>query len=227
VVAAMGAPLPDNDLSKLNSTKAYVLKKMETLFSGFNPGSKTQTKVNTVVSSLKDLINTAETRSSLNNHSTNVAYFSKLIGKKLDLNPNSMNGLEIASSLHDIGMLGVYYQNIDLGVKDVHFSDQFSHQKAELGSSFARILELPETVINGIFHLGEKFNGTGLPDHLSGEEIPLFSRIISLSEAVENQYRTKKNREKVMDFLREKSGKDFDPQLVQLMIKLTEENEIK
>lgn len=227
MITAMGAPLPDNDFSKLNSTKAYVLKKMETLFSGFNPGIKVQSKVNTVVSSLKDLINTAETRSSLNNHSTNVTYFSKLIGKKLDLNPNLMNGLEITASLHDIGMLGVYYQNIDLGDKEMHFSDQFCHQKAELGASFARILELPELVMNGIAHLGEKFNGKGLPGHLTGEEIPLFSRIISLSEAVENQYRKKKNREKVIEFLKEKSGKDFDPNLVELMINLTDENEIK
>jgi putative two-component system response regulator len=227
MVAAMGAPLPGNDFTKLNSTKAYVLKKMETLFSGLNHGIKFQSKVNTVVTPLKDLINTAETRSSLNNHSTNVVYFSKLIGKRLNLNPNIMNSLEIAASLHDIGMLGVYYQNIDWGGEDVHFSDQFCHQKAELGASFARILELPELVINGIAHLGERFNGQGLPSHLLGEEIPLLSRIIALSEAVENHYRKEEKREKVMSFLKEKSGQDFDPNLVQLMVNLIDENEIK
>lgn len=222
MIHVMGVPLPQNDFSKFNLIRSYILKKMEVLFSGFDP--KNQSKEGAIVSSLKDLINAAENRSSLNDHSIKVAYFSNLLGKKLNLDLNILNYLEMAASLHDLGMLGVYYQNIDLEKNEIHFSNDFTYQKAELGASFSKVLNLPEPVISGIAHMGEKFNGKGLPDHLAGGNIPLLSRIIALSEEVENIYRKTNDSQKVIKQIKEKGGKEFDPLLVQYMSEIISKN---
>ena len=184
-------------------------------------------RTTTVINTLKDLIGSAENRSDhLNNHSVNVAYFSGLLGKKLGLEPTVLSHLDMTAALHDIGMLGYYYQDKQNREHEHHSSDAQSAQKADLGSSFARILELPEPVIKAISHLGEKYDGSGHPRKLQAEEIPLLSRIVCLSEAVENCYRVRRDRKQVIQLISDKSGTVFDPNLTRLLVELINENQI-
>lgn len=82
-----------------------------------------------------------------------------------------------------------------------------------------------------LIHHGEKFDGTGYPDGLSGEEIPLGARIFSLacSLAAMNSKRPYRNRltaEEIVTELAENAGKQFDPKLVLKLIDIIEEKSI-
>ncbi|MBI1821608.1 MAG: response regulator [Nitrospirae bacterium] len=214
----MGVPVPRNDFSKFSSMRAYILKKMEICFSGFN--SRFASKEEAIISSMKDLINAAESHSAWDSHSPSVAYFANLLGKKINLDPKTLEDLETAAWLHDLGIFGVYYRYLDFENSDNPRVKDYSFQKADLGKLFCKTLNLPEEIVNAIAHQNEKYNGEGLPDHLAGDQIPMFSRIISIAEKVEELSRKFNDGRMVVNFLKEEEGKQFDPVLVRHMVEI-------
>ncbi|MHB8481710.1 MAG: HD-GYP domain-containing protein [Nitrospiria bacterium] len=211
----MGVPVPKNDLSKFGSVREYILKKMDVCISGFNSGFAS--KEEAVSASLKDIMNVAESQSSMNGHSAGVAYFANLLGKKLNLNPKALENLEMTAWLHDIGLLGVYYRYLDFENNDYPVSKEYSSQRADIGKRICESLDLPDEVVTGIAHQNEKFNGEGLPLHFSGDQIPIFSRIISIAEKTEELFRRVNDGKMVVNYLKEEAGKQFDPLLVRHM----------
>ncbi len=211
----MGVPVPRNDFSKFSSMRAYILKKMEICLTGFN--SRFASREEAIISSMKDLINVAESRSSRDSHSPSVAYFANLLGKKNNLDPKTLEDLETAAWLHDIGVFGFCYQYSNIANRNEMNLQDFSIEKAEMGRVFAKTLNLPEEVVKGISHQRETYDGEGYPDHLAGEKIPIISRIIAIAESVDDCYRKFNDGRKVVTALKEGEGKKFDPHLVQLM----------
>jgi response regulator RpfG family c-di-GMP phosphodiesterase len=212
----MGLPISTNDISKLGTMRAYILNKLEVCFSGFN--SRYSSKEAAIISSLKDLINAAESQSSESDHSLKVAYFANLLGKRAGLERETLEHLEIAAWLHDIGILGTYYRFLDYEKNTQPDLSNYANQKAELGGRFCKVLNLPDPVIAGITHQYEAFNGDGLPGHLSGEDIPVISRIIYIAEQVDELFRKyPQGARLVVEQLKEKDGKELDPELVHYM----------
>jgi putative nucleotidyltransferase with HDIG domain len=85
--------------------------------------------------------------------------------------------------------------------------------RCERGASIARRIGFAEPVAQAIRSLDEHWNGGGYPDGLRGAEIPLFSRILNLSQTLEVFY-THRNHAAAMDVARARSGRWFDPDLV-------------
>jgi HD-GYP domain-containing protein (c-di-GMP phosphodiesterase class II) len=74
----------------------------------------------------------------------------------------------------------------------------------------------------------EKWDGTGYPRGLKGEQIPISARLFAVADVwdaltSDRPYRPAWSREEAVDFIREQSGSHFDPQVVELFLKLLQE----
>ncbi len=82
-----------------------------------------------------------------------------------------------------------------------------------------------EEVRNIILHHHEHFDGSGYPDGLAGEQIPLLSRVLAVVDSFcamteERPYRAAMGSEEVLEEIRRKSGRDYDPQVVEALEKV-------
>jgi HD-GYP domain-containing protein (c-di-GMP phosphodiesterase class II) len=85
--------------------------------------------------------------------------------------------------------------------------------RCQRGAEIARLLRFSETVAQGIYSLDEHYNGQGKPDHLQGEQIPVFARIALLAQVVD-VFHTADGAAAALAEVRRRSGNWFDPHLV-------------
>ena len=163
-------------------------------------------------------------------HSERVCYYSDFMTKRLSLQPKDRTELQIASYLHDIGKIGINNRFInkkgDLNPTDWAIIKQHSKKSIELLSP----LKLSPNILSYIQHHHEHFDGTGYPDGLVGEEIPLGARIIAISDAYDSMtsnrpYRRPLSNEEAKNELIKYSGKQFDPNLISIFLDVLKEME--
>lgn len=92
--------------------------------------------------------------------------------------------------------------------------DEVTMARCTQGAGIAKMLGFDETVAAAVENLDEHWDGKGSPRHLCAHEIPLAARILGLAQTVEVFFTTF-GLEAAMDMLRERSGRWFDPELVQ------------
>jgi putative nucleotidyltransferase with HDIG domain len=85
--------------------------------------------------------------------------------------------------------------------------------RCERGASIARKIGFSDPVAQAIHSLDEHWNGGGYPDGLRGEEIPLYSRIMNLSQTLE-VFQANRGEAAAVEVMRKRSGRWFDPELV-------------
>lgn len=158
-------------------------------------------------------------------HSDRVVELSERLGVRAGLSERELGLLRIAATFHDIGKIGIpdYIllkpDRLDL----VEAAEMKKH--AELGANIFRATELEaaEEVARLIHHHHENFDGTGYPDRLSGEGIPLASRIIGIADsydamAVTRAYHTARPHREIVEILLEESGRKHAPDLLRLFL---------
>jgi len=161
-------------------------------------------------------------------HSSRVNYYSNLLAQKLNLSQAELQDLQVGAYLHDIGKLGVDTKII---YKEGSFTRQellLMRRHPEIGVDLVSPIGLSQNVVSIIRHHHEFFNGTGYPDGLKGEAIPLLTRIVSTSESfdamiTDRPYRKALPLKEIVDELKRFAGLQFDPNLVQLLLEIIEE----
>jgi putative two-component system response regulator len=163
-------------------------------------------------------------------HSERVCYYSDFISKRLSLPPKERSELQIASYLHDIGKIGISNRFINkkgtLTPTDWAVIKQHTKKSIELLVP----LNLSSNIISYIQHHHERYDGTGYPDGLAGEKIPLGARIIAISDSYDSMtsdrpYRKPLTNGDAKSELLKNAGKQFDPNLVALFLDLLKEME--
>lgn len=163
-------------------------------------------------------------------HSERVCYYSDLMAKRLSFEPKDRTELQIASYLHDIGKIGISNRFINkkgaLNPTDWAIIKQHSKKSIELLTP----LKLSPNILSYIQHHHEHFDGTGYPDGLTGEQIPLGSRIIAISDAFDSMtsnrpYRKPLSNEEARSELKKYSGRQFDPRLISIFLDVLKEME--
>jgi putative nucleotidyltransferase with HDIG domain len=149
-------------------------------------------------------------------HSENVARYSHLIAKSVELPFERMNILHHACILHDIGF--IKFPLTAECDKDV----QMKHCTA--GYNMLKSISFFTEVAPIILHHHERFDGTGYPEKLKGTEIPVESRIISIAEAFDamtskNSYKKPLSLTDALQELTKNAGTQFDPDLVTIFFK--------
>jgi putative nucleotidyltransferase with HDIG domain len=161
-------------------------------------------------------------------HSSRVNYYSNLLAQKLDLSEAELRDLQVGAYLHDIGKLGVDSKII---YKEGPFTREellLMRKHPEIGVDLVSPIGLSHRVTSIIRHHHEFYDGSGYPDGLKGEAIPLITRIVSTSESfdamvTDRPYRKALPLNEIIAELKRYAGVQFDPYLVQLLLQIIEE----
>ncbi|MCK5224085.1 HD domain-containing protein, partial [Candidatus Calescamantes bacterium] len=155
-------------------------------------------------------------------HSKRVAEVAVCLTELFSLNINSMD-MRLAAYLHDLGKVGI--EDSLLKSSKEFTSDEFDLVKrhSEIGYDLIKNYDYPMDLKKSILLHHEKWNGEGYPKGLSGEEIPVFVRIMTISDSIdailsERPYKIKKSFSQLKKELRNESGKSFDPTLTNILI---------
>ena len=167
-------------------------------------------------------------------HSERVHGLSKEIGAHYGLSNNEINALVIAASFHDIGKIGIPDQ-ILLKPSQLDKAEwETMKQHSEIGEKImgSTGLEGSQQAALLIRHHHEHYNGMGYPDKLSGENIPICSRIISIADsydamAVTRSYHRARTHLEIMDILHKETGSKHDPELMRAFCEIIESSKFK
>lgn len=160
-------------------------------------------------------------------HSVRVSEYSVMIAKELGYSEEQCENLRKIAILHDIGKIGIPDRvlNKPARLTDEEYDIMKSHviRGAEILKNFTMI----ENVADGALYHHERYDGRGYANGLKGEEIPLNARIIGIADAFDAMtanrvYRKKLDLDFVIEELKKGRGTQFDPKLVDIMLKLIE-----
>ncbi|MBF0223952.1 MAG: response regulator [Desulfobacterales bacterium] len=180
----------------------------------------------------KSLINANEARDPYTKqHSHRVTTIAVRIAKQIGCNEEELDILRIAGPLHDIGKIGI---RDDILLKPGRLTDdEFKKIKEhpDIGAKIIGEIGMWEHHQLMVRHHHERYDGKGYPDGLKGEEIPFLARILSVADsydamASDRAYRRKMEDSKILKILEGEIGKQFDPQIIEVFLKMYKDNDI-
>jgi response regulator RpfG family c-di-GMP phosphodiesterase len=177
---------------------------------------------------LEVLAETIETKDRfMRGHCRRVAFYSSLLADRLALPADEQERVRLGAFLHDLGKVGV---PTDLLLREGALDPSeraIVEQHPVIGSRLVKPLDLPTGVAPSIRHHHEWWDGTGYPDGLAGDEIPLAARVIAIADAFDamscdRPYRQALRREVVLAEFRRFAGVQFDPTLTKEFLAILE-----
>jgi len=160
-------------------------------------------------------------------HSERVMKIAHKIGTAMHLSQGELDDLYRGGLIHDIGKIGIPTAILD---KPGKLTQEEYLRVCEHPRMGARILE-PIRAYAGIVTLvvqhHERYDGSGYPDGLKGEQIALSARILAVADVFEalsadRPYRPGMGFQQIIDYMRQQSGKQFDPAVVAAVLKTRE-----
>jgi hypothetical protein len=141
------------------------------------------------------------------------------VGRQLDLSPGELEALRAASLVHDIGKIAVPEHILTKPGRLTPREIEKMRLHPGIGADILSAVPFPYPLAPVVRHHHERWDGSGYPDGLRGEAIPLAARILAAVDCFdaltsERPYRKALGREEALAFLRQESGKMFDPQVV-------------
>lgn len=160
-------------------------------------------------------------------HADRVSRIAAAIAQELGLPDSEIQKIELAAMLHDIGKIGVE-DRILLKPARLDEDEQVAMQRHPIyGASILEPSNQLRPLVPIVLHHHEHYDGSGYPDGLVGEEIPIGSRIILVSDAYEAMtsdrvYRKAIGHERALDQLRKYQRIQFDPKVVEAFLRVLE-----
>ncbi len=158
-------------------------------------------------------------------HLQRVRVYAVELGKRLHLSHNELEALRAAALLHDIGKLGVP-ENI-ISKPGRLTPEEFEKMKIHpiVSAEILEQVQFPYPVVPIVRAHHEKWDGTGYPDGLRGESIPIGARILAAVDCLDaltsdRQYRSGLTLEQAMNHVSSEAGRAFDPKVVELLEKI-------
>lgn len=163
-------------------------------------------------------------------HLRRVQVYAREIAKELGLSECEQKALQAASILHDVGKLAV--PDYIISKPGRLTPEEFEKMKVHpvVGAEIVETIDFPYDVAPIVRAHHEKWDGSGYPHGLRGEEIPIGARILNCVDcfdalASDRQYRRALPLGEALDFVLNESGKSFDPRIVQILARRYEELE--
>ncbi len=158
-------------------------------------------------------------------HSVRIADYSKRIAELAGKTPEECEKVYYAALLHDVGIIGIPDSIIDDPAYDDEVVREEMKKKPLIGNEIlSRITEYPYLGV-AAHYSHEKYNGSGYPEGLKGEEIPEIARIVTVADAYVSMTSEKRYREAKPDFLVREAlvkgaGELYDPEFTEILLKI-------
>jgi len=156
-------------------------------------------------------------------HAQRLALLCKMIGEKLQFTPKDMDELQLFSMLHDLGKIGI--EDGILNKPGALTAEEWAVMKTHPEIGYRIAMSSPElvTIAEYILTHHERWDGKGYPQGLKGEEIPLLSRVLAVSDSYDAMtqnrvYRTAISKEAAIEEITKNAGTQFDPEIVTVFI---------
>jgi putative nucleotidyltransferase with HDIG domain len=152
-------------------------------------------------------------------HSERVARIAVRLAEELGIPPPKRSDLYLAGLLHDIGKIGID----DVVLKKTGPLTQEEYRKiqahVEIGVTILKDLKKLSHIIPGVRHHHESLDGSGYPDHLSGDDIPLEARVLAVADSFDamssnRPYRKRLSPMQIDEILRKGRGTQWDPNVI-------------
>jgi diguanylate cyclase (GGDEF)-like protein len=159
----------------------------------------------------------------LHGHSAEVARYADAIGRRLDIEPDERRLLSLASLLHDVGTVAVSERVLlkpgPLNPQEREVVELHPRIGARVVSQVPALRPLAPTIL----HHHERYDGTGYPNGLAADDIPVPARLIAVADAFsammhDRPHRSRRSVEDACAVLERGAGTQFDPEMVRLLV---------
>ncbi|MFA5199719.1 MAG: HD domain-containing phosphohydrolase [Candidatus Omnitrophota bacterium] len=179
-----------------------------------------------VLGSIKSLVTFLNTR--VSSEYTHSPHFSKLVyalGCEIHLDEKQLQSLKYASLLHDAGKIDIPAEILTKTTKLTAAEFDVIKKHPEKGAQILRPLQVLRPAIPIIMYHHEKYDGTGYPSRLKGNQIPLGARIMSVADAFEamvygRPYRQRMDIPSAIKEIKRQIGTQFDPKVVDAFLRV-------
>jgi HD-GYP domain-containing protein (c-di-GMP phosphodiesterase class II) len=163
----------------------------------------------------------------LDEHSSNVGELAARVARELGLGGEALDEVSRAAQLHDIGKVGIPDAILNKPAALTQGEWGFIHTHTILGERILHGAPALRSVARLVRSSHERWDGSGYPDRLEGEDIPLGARIVSVCDAYEamttdRPYRSAVPSESACRELLRCSGRQFDPAVVEAFLTVVE-----
>ncbi|HPW77265.1 MAG TPA: HD domain-containing protein [Candidatus Omnitrophota bacterium] len=163
-------------------------------------------------------------------HSERVAELSANMATQMGLAPDRIEMLKQTAILHDIGKLGIHEAILCKKEKLTERDWELLRTHPALGEDILKPVSLDPEILAAVRGHHERHDGTGYPDRIAGEDIHVFSRILSVADAYDamttaRSYRQAMKHDEAIAELKKHSGSQFDPKIIDLLIRCLTQGE--
>jgi HD-GYP domain-containing protein (c-di-GMP phosphodiesterase class II) len=162
------------------------------------------------------------------NHSDNVKHYAVAIADAMGLSPAQISTIKEACQVHDLGKIGVHDNILTKPgrLTEQELKEMKLHSLA--GAVILKPFHFLDKVVLIVRQHHERYDGTGYPDGIKGDKIDIGARIMSVADSFDamtskRPYRDPLSKEDALAELQSFSGTQFDPQVVEVFIKLMHE----
>ena len=162
-----------------------------------------------------------------NGHSRRVAGYTKQIAQSLGWSEQDSENAYFVALLHDIGKIGIPDAVLKKQNRLTDKEYELMKKHPAIGADILKDIKMLDGLSNGTLYHHERFDGSGYPSGLKGDEIPLIARIISVADTYDAMtstrcYRKGMGQETALAELKKQSGRQFDPKIVNQFLKITD-----
>ena len=184
----------------------------------------------TFLSTVEALANALEAKDEYtSSHARSITDMALEVGTALGMNSKALKQLELGALFHDIGKIGIPSSIL---LKPGPLTDEereIIETHPELGEKILAPIARLEDVRPIVRHCHEHFDGSGYPDQKVADNIPIESRVILVCDAfhamtTDRPYRKRLSVDEACSRLRRSSGKQFDPRIVEVFLRLMRDN---
>lgn len=161
-------------------------------------------------------------------HSEAVAEYSKEIARRYGMPRRMLDNIYYSGLLHDIGKIAVPDSILNKPEKLTEDEYEIIKTHTSVGADILSNLTTVDNIAAGARDHHERYDGSGYPKGIAGNDISLEGRIIGVADAYdamasERVYRGTFSREKIRDEFEKASGKQFDPKIVKILLEMIDE----
>ncbi len=158
-------------------------------------------------------------------HSERVTNIAVLIAEEMGLDVKQINSLRKAGSLHDIGKVGIPGDILNKPGKLTPLERSIIRSHPVIGERIIKRIDFLSDITSVVRHHHERFDGSGYPDALKNGDISILARILGVADAYDamtsdRPYRKAMGRDKAISELKEYSGSQFDPAVVEAFLRV-------